>query len=837
MRNLKKVLALALAVVMLVGMMVVGAGAATYSDVSAADNAVAIEVVSAIKAITGNNGKFNPNGKLTRADGAVIAARVALGKDVADKLVGATGVYSDVSAKAYYSGAIAWATNEGYLSGDGSGAFRPNGSLYGVHFAKMLLGVIGYNAEIEGFTGKDYVQKITLIAAQAGLLNGLESVELNGKITRGQAAVMAYNALTAEMVGYTGGSNITIGDVTITQGAVRGEKGQTLAADKYGIAQFTTTWAKDAPATTYWATIDALGNEVAPIANTTTSAAANIILTGAKQNLSTTTLKNYTFVDCTVSVNGETGSTFSGAQGDLATDFAALEALTGQGVTVKLYTNNKVIYDVEVLSETLVTVNTVGYNKAQDVYTFTFTKVAGGASAVNNVTYVADTPNTIYNALVEMELEAGDFLLVSTNNKTITAVSEPATVAGKTTKIDANGAYVVVGGETVKNNKNAAMGNAVVNTTTPSQTVFCDSEGNALYIMNTPAAGGTPVTTPNFVYVLENWVEQDDRLGNVTYIQYVDLDGTVKEARVGALGGLTPATAGTAQEGNKAQLFTINATTGLMELANLTIGIAPAPVIGAKDMNTTLTGKELKIDTNYYVSSDVKTVYINELNLSKDLSDTVVEVVDGLPVFDSNTVFTYVLSKDADGNSVISHIFVEGTPDVEPETADGLIYVGATINAGAVKYTELAADGKSTLNGVEVYIDGVKSELLLTGATITNTVAPGFYTYSVDAETGAATLYAYTGTNVEKHLTETITAIDYVNGKYYMTSTNIATEYDATEAVVYYVADPDYSVTSVAELAQCKADGDTIQLAVVAVGGNTDAVKVIYVINYAPAGI
>ena len=62
MRNLKRALSLTLASVMLLGMMVVGAGAAGYPDVDSNDNAEAIEVLQAVKVMVGDdNGNFGPD--------------------------------------------------------------------------------------------------------------------------------------------------------------------------------------------------------------------------------------------------------------------------------------------------------------------------------------------------------------------------------------------------------------------------------------------------------------------------------------------------------------------------------------------------------------------------------------------------------------------------------------------------------------------------------------------------------------------------------------------------------------------------------------------------------
>ena len=59
MRNLKRALSLALASVMLLGMMVVGTGAASYTDVSSKHNEEAIAVMQAVGVMVGDtNGKF-----------------------------------------------------------------------------------------------------------------------------------------------------------------------------------------------------------------------------------------------------------------------------------------------------------------------------------------------------------------------------------------------------------------------------------------------------------------------------------------------------------------------------------------------------------------------------------------------------------------------------------------------------------------------------------------------------------------------------------------------------------------------------------------------------------
>ena len=71
MRNLKRVLSLSLASIMLLGMMVIGSSAAKgFPDVDEADNVEAIEVLKAIEVMVGypEDGGFHPDDPVTRAE-------------------------------------------------------------------------------------------------------------------------------------------------------------------------------------------------------------------------------------------------------------------------------------------------------------------------------------------------------------------------------------------------------------------------------------------------------------------------------------------------------------------------------------------------------------------------------------------------------------------------------------------------------------------------------------------------------------------------------------------------------------------------------------------------
>lgn len=235
MRNLKKVMALALATVMLFGMMVMGAGAADYKDADQIDAkyATATDLLYAIGAFQGTpEGNLNPQSTLTRAEAAVSIAKLALTKDVAANLAAVDTGFADVDASyAWAAGAIAYAKKLEIVSGVGDGKFDPAGTLTGLQYAKMLLVVLGYDPVAEGYTNNaNWAANIDFDALQAGLKKGL-SIDLSQVITREQAIQMAANALLADCVWYkTAGSSIVLPDgTTINNGGSAAEK---VAAEK-----------------------------------------------------------------------------------------------------------------------------------------------------------------------------------------------------------------------------------------------------------------------------------------------------------------------------------------------------------------------------------------------------------------------------------------------------------------------------------------------------------------------------------------------------------------------------------------------------------------------------
>ena len=220
MRNLKRTLSLALASVMLVGMMSVGASAVNASDFTDADEIVNKDAVSTMTALGIINGKedgsyFDPTGTVTRAEMAKMLC-VAINGGV-DPVLGVkdTPTFTDIKgtwAESY----IEYCAANGIIAGRGNNKFDPTGTVSATEAAKMLLGVLGYSAEKSGLVGNDWAINTNVLANQNGLYKNLANLNANTLLTRDNAAQMIYNALDANMVELNAAGNYTTSQYSYT---------------------------------------------------------------------------------------------------------------------------------------------------------------------------------------------------------------------------------------------------------------------------------------------------------------------------------------------------------------------------------------------------------------------------------------------------------------------------------------------------------------------------------------------------------------------------------------------------------------------------------------------
>ena len=188
MRNLKRVLSLALACVMVIGMMVMTTGAADFDDAAEIKNTEAVEVMSTLGIINGmGDGSFNPTGTLTRGQAAKIIAYMLLGEDTAEKLVG-SGAFTDTVGH-WADPYVSYCSNLKIVAGYGDGKFGPDDTLTDLAFGKMVMVALGEDAA--QFEGASWAT----VTGAAMIEMGLVKTATGAQITRDAACALALEGL------------------------------------------------------------------------------------------------------------------------------------------------------------------------------------------------------------------------------------------------------------------------------------------------------------------------------------------------------------------------------------------------------------------------------------------------------------------------------------------------------------------------------------------------------------------------------------------------------------------------------------------------------------------
>ena len=215
MKNLKKVLALVLAVVMIMGVVTV-ASAKTYTDVKATDNyADAIDALSSLNILDGfkdgDNYSFKADGTFTRAQAAKIVAIVhnaatngkIKGQDAISSLYSnALNPFVDCNGN-WALPFINYCRITGLADGMTATTYAPNRELTGVQWLKLMLTTLNFDTAKEGYTGTGWDVNVLNRANEVGLTAGLaDGWKAIAPIKRGEAAQILYNALTKYLVEY-----------------------------------------------------------------------------------------------------------------------------------------------------------------------------------------------------------------------------------------------------------------------------------------------------------------------------------------------------------------------------------------------------------------------------------------------------------------------------------------------------------------------------------------------------------------------------------------------------------------------------------------------------------
>ena len=228
MRNLKRALSLALAAIMLVGMMVVSASAASYNDLTDKDQIVnkdAVSMLVSLGIIEGKpDGSYGPTENVDRAQMAkMLSVIINKGVDNSALYQSVNSGLVDVNTN-WAKGHINYCYTTGIIAGRGNGKFDPSATVTALEAAKMLLVAVGYDPAIEGFEGADWAINVSVRADEQGIFEGFTK-DLSAPLNRDDAALLIYNALDVEMI-----QSYTTNNYPIAYSDHR-----TILADKYGV--------------------------------------------------------------------------------------------------------------------------------------------------------------------------------------------------------------------------------------------------------------------------------------------------------------------------------------------------------------------------------------------------------------------------------------------------------------------------------------------------------------------------------------------------------------------------------------------------------------------------
>ena len=805
---MKKLLALVLALVMTMSLVTISNAA--YSDAADIDYKEAVDVMSAIGVLQGSDGKFNPDGILTRAEACTIIAKMFGMADYA-------GTTNFVDAKGHWGeGAISFCAGEGIVNGTSATTFDPNGKLTGYAFGKMLLVALGYSADIEGMTGMDWQIKTAKLIKNVELNKGVSGFIGSAELSRQAAAQMALNALQAYEVTYSkdqtvsnnGGSSIS---TNMTARAVVDLEGNRVTLMKDFFPKLTKKSVADDKGETE--TVWSLGTT-----KIGTYGANKPIITytaSTKDSVIAADLSGYTFTNGTLYVDGA-----ATAKSPLA--ITDINGNDGDGVSVQVYANSsKQINKVVVLHTYLYEVtakNTIGG-------TMTLTERTDGVNAADTISLTdasSDKNADFYKDLYAMS--KGDFVMLNVANEgskdTILAnLGAPETATGKYTKNETKDGVTsyTVGGTVYKISGAAADRAGLAAAANNANTkVFLDKYGYVLYTK-------TVTGTSNYAYVLDTQIKTNYDEKTFEY-KLLFADGTVEWIKAVSYGKKFDSDAKTALTNIAAKTFvTYTKLDNGYDLNNNVVGVSANGKSVAKNTvafdgkvmtrdsvllteqangsYTVYTGvtqmPNYTITTGKYIldgSSVVMIVSEKQNTASKDVlyfaADLTTANANSVDYVDNAPVYTFKAFLNGSMQDIkVAHSYfmaVDGDPDdaldVPNDKIAAGLYIGAAANSDGA-YTAMTAETISEETSISADVtvtdEGVYGYTLDSGDTIqnngtslgitdtTNTKAASFIVSSdfegYDVVSSALASYEFGSSTLKTTLTSAATIYVHVN--------------------------------------------------------------------------
>ena len=218
MRNLQKILALALALIMSFSL-VVTANAA-FSDEADINETYseAVNVLSGLEVFRGyTDGSYQPQASITRAEVAAIIYRIATG-DVEDRQVSLYSDYNrftDVASGSWYAGYVNYCANAEYIKGYDEKRFGPNDPVTGYQALAMILRAVGYGKMDNEFEGSNWAVQTAARANTLGVSKNVTAALLGSAATREVVAELLFRSILVPTVEYNQFNGYTETDTTL----------------------------------------------------------------------------------------------------------------------------------------------------------------------------------------------------------------------------------------------------------------------------------------------------------------------------------------------------------------------------------------------------------------------------------------------------------------------------------------------------------------------------------------------------------------------------------------------------------------------------------------------
>lgn len=206
MSNLKRFLALALVMVMVISGMALNVSAAkvVYTDVEDETLADRLDVLSQLKVVKGiGGGEFGGDQLVTRQQFALFTARISTGLPEYYEVdtsapVAKPEAFTDVTDPTYFP-AVDYCYKEGIIDGRGNGIFDPKAPVTLQEAVKMLVCSLNYTglSYPQGYLVKANEPGVALLGEEAVLNGGysFKGVAPNAELTRNQMAMLLWNYL------------------------------------------------------------------------------------------------------------------------------------------------------------------------------------------------------------------------------------------------------------------------------------------------------------------------------------------------------------------------------------------------------------------------------------------------------------------------------------------------------------------------------------------------------------------------------------------------------------------------------------------------------------------